>query len=189
MEKDGLDIQSVKLHFDNIVHDLKINCLVDMMKTQLGIQCSRIIRLLLERQALEEQQIGELALIPQKEARKCIFELMQRGLLNWEEAPRKNDFNAKQTFHIWTVDIANLLDYYVQLGYKSILNMKARCRRMEGANKDLNRFRAYESKEYAEATRRNIPGIWRYRKFKAALLTLELTTEQLARTLFLLDVL
>ena len=169
------------------MQDIKFNTLFDLMTRQLGFECVRIAKLILERNGLEEKQIGELALIPPRQTRKWVFELLRKGLLNWVEVPRRSDYHSKQTFHLWTMKLEQVSKYYISLCYKAILNLRNRRKELKRLNKGLDRFEAYNTSKYSEEQRKKIPGMWRYLKYQSALETLDKAWLNVARTILVLD--
>lgn len=110
-----------------------------LVEQQHGKKGARIIRLLEARGALEEKQIGDLVMMPRKEARSKLYSLLKNGLVVWEEAPRRTDFLPSQVYHLWSTNKEKIMTEFVQSSYKAMLNMRIRYRALSQYNKELDR--------------------------------------------------
>ena len=63
---------------------------------------SQLLRLLLHRGPLDEKQVSDLLMIPQKEARLTAFGLLQKGYINVQEVPKRPDHHPQFTFYLFS---------------------------------------------------------------------------------------
>ena len=68
-----------------------------------GPLSARVVRLLLDRAQLEEKQVGDVALIPAKEARALLYKLLAAKVVHLQEIPRKPDHAPMNTYYLWSV--------------------------------------------------------------------------------------
>lgn len=96
------------------------------MQKRFGAPAARIIRLLLHDKRLEEKQVGELALLPAKEARIVLYKLLAAHFIELQEVPRKSDHNPQFTFFLWSVNQEQMFETIVQNLHKGLMNMLIR---------------------------------------------------------------
>lgn len=82
----------------------------------------RLFRILLSQRLVEERQLAKLAMLPGKEVRERLYELLRAGLVALQEVPKSSDHAPSRTIFLWGVpEAAN----YAAPGHSAIFRTAA----------------------------------------------------------------
>lgn len=96
------------VHMQKIVAFLRHATTHAYIQDKFGVPSARIVRLLVEKRQLEQQTIGELALLPSNDARRRLYELFTERLVTLQEVPKRADHNPAFTLYCWSVDVPRM---------------------------------------------------------------------------------
>ncbi|XP_003385389.1 PREDICTED: DNA-directed RNA polymerase III subunit RPC3-like [Amphimedon queenslandica] len=97
----------------------------------------RLFRLLCLKKRLEQKQISDMALIPNKKAKEILYSLLAENFITLQEVPRSNDYAPSRTFHLFSIELNTTTRIVLQRCYKALGNLMT-CRKEEGSkNKRL----------------------------------------------------
>ena len=115
-----------------------------------GAHAARIYHVLERHRHLEQPQIAELSMIPQKDTRICLYRMLQDRLVSFQEVPRRVDHNPGATFFLWTVNARAVRLSLLDQLYKTMFNLYTRRRHEEQNGKELTEQRSESAPEGAE---------------------------------------
>jgi hypothetical protein len=92
------------------------------VQEKFDVNAARVVRLLLERGALDEKSISDLIMLPQKDARTAAFSLLASGVVSIQEVPRRPDHHPQFTFFLF--EAVSSCHSHVTARYKRTLNTK-----------------------------------------------------------------
>jgi len=116
------------IDFDAAIRRIKRRCMLQQVKAEHGLEGLRIVNLLLEKQALEEKQVGDMAMLPPKLARTRLYKLLADGYLILEEAPKKADMHPSFTLFLFRVNEEMMERVVAASALKALLNLRIRHR-------------------------------------------------------------
>ena len=98
-----------------------------------GKWSGRIVELLERHSYLDQQAIGEMAIIPARDARERLYTMYRDKWVDYVEICKRNDYNPSSTYYFWFLDRLKLDVALQESLYKSILNLrKRRVHELEG---------------------------------------------------------
>jgi DNA-directed RNA polymerase III subunit RPC3 len=100
--------------------------LESIIEQKYGVVGCRLFRILLDKKILEVKQLGELAMIPQNEARTLLYKLLQAGIVEIQEVPKFADHAPSKTFYLWRVNLEKVFGVIKEDMYKTVGNLRAR---------------------------------------------------------------
>ncbi|CAM9233123.1 unnamed protein product [Discosporangium mesarthrocarpum] len=125
---------------------MNMGAMVQYMKSKLvkctindryGKESARIFELLLQKKYLEQQHVGEMAMIPAKDARERLYNMLLDRLVAMQEVPKRADRNPSTTFYLWTVRHDQVDHVHLENLYKAMLNMRLRRKFIYDREKEL----------------------------------------------------
>lgn len=81
----------------------RLGLLEAFVKNRFGQPSLRVFRILLAKKMVEERQIAKLSMLPGKEVRERLYQLLRHGLVQMQEVPRSADHAPSRTIFLWTV--------------------------------------------------------------------------------------
>ncbi|XP_048584194.1 DNA-directed RNA polymerase III subunit RPC3 [Nematostella vectensis] len=111
-----------------------IQCVV---QERFGSSALRIFRLLLQKKHLEQKQIGEMAMIPSKDAKELIYKLFTEKFITMQEISRGTDYAPSRTFYLFSVDLKHLSRMLLERSYQTLGNLKSRRQSVLDENRRL----------------------------------------------------
>jgi hypothetical protein len=75
------------------------------IRTTFGTPSARLYRLLRGQRLAEDRQLARLAMMPGREARERLFQLLRVGLVQLQEVPRTADHAPARTIYLWAVKL------------------------------------------------------------------------------------
>lgn len=84
----------------NHIRFLQVEAFVTATYGRPSARCYRIIR---EQKMVEDRHIARLAMMPGKEVRERLFQLLKVGLVQLQEVPRTADHAPARTIFLWTI--------------------------------------------------------------------------------------
>jgi len=97
-----------------------------IVQERFGSRCFRIFRLLLTKKHMEQKQIGELAMIPSKDAKELLYKLFAERFISLQEIPRASDYAPSRTFYLFSVDLQQLSRMLIEKSYQALGNLMTR---------------------------------------------------------------
>ncbi|XP_065834496.1 DNA-directed RNA polymerase III subunit RPC3-like [Oscarella lobularis] len=87
---------------------LRRETIESVVQERFGSRSLRIFRLLLEKKYLEQKQVGELAMVPAREAKELLYRMFAEDFVRVQEIPRTPDHAPSRTFYLFAVDLDEL---------------------------------------------------------------------------------
>ncbi|XP_015236009.1 PREDICTED: DNA-directed RNA polymerase III subunit RPC3-like [Cyprinodon variegatus] len=94
-----------------------------IVQEKFGSRSARIFRLLLRKRHLEQKQVEDFAMIPAKEAKDMLYNLLSHNLVQLQEIPKTPDFAPSRTFYLYTVNQLPTARMLLQNCYKTVANL------------------------------------------------------------------
>ncbi|KAJ3044080.1 DNA-directed RNA polymerase III subunit RPC3 [Rhizophlyctis rosea] len=101
----------------DVVSKLKQRIIENIIVERFGDTHKRIWRLLLMKEKLDEKQVTKMAMVPTKEARRCLFDLHNAGFIFIQDVPRTTDHSPAKTFFLFYVSIPLTVNHLIQSLY------------------------------------------------------------------------
>ncbi|KAI1285900.1 DNA-directed RNA polymerase III subunit RPC3 [Halotydeus destructor] len=101
-------------------------CVTSIVEHRFGGKCARIFRILLAKKRLQQKQIEEIAMLPQKECRELTFMLVREGFVKTLQVPKQADYQPSKTFFVFSVDMDSVVRITMDICKKAIHNAIAR---------------------------------------------------------------
>lgn len=95
--------------------------LESVVRERFGSKPLRIFRLLLLKQLLEQKQVSDMALVPNKEAKEILYSLLAENFVSLQEIPRSADYAPSRTFYLFFVNLQQVARMIVERSYKVCL--------------------------------------------------------------------
>eukprot|EP00299_Pterocystis_sp_00344_P016550 c829_g1_i1.p1 GENE.c829_g1_i1~~c829_g1_i1.p1 ORF type:complete len:417 (-),score=128.82 c829_g1_i1:16-1266(-) len=105
---------------------IKQKSLEAIVLEKFGVMSCRIFRLLLQHHQLEQKQIADFAMLPIKECRERLFQMLKANILSLQEIPKSADRAPSRTIYLWKVQLGAVNDQIVQEMFKTMWNIKKR---------------------------------------------------------------
>lgn len=75
---------------------------------------------------MEQKQLGELAMIPSKDAKELLYKLFAERFISLQEIPRASDYAPSRTFYLFSVDLQQLSRMLIEKSYQALGNLMSR---------------------------------------------------------------
>eukprot|EP01083_Nonionella_stella_P064597 168539_1 len=125
LRPDSTQVHSHAVNLAGIVHEMRLLATQAILKAKFGLIYARIFRLLVEKKQLEDSQVSDLALVPRKQARKCLFEMLQSKFVHLQEIPRSvGDQIPGRTFFLWSAQVEPIFEELIITFYKTWTNLQ-----------------------------------------------------------------
>lgn len=128
------------VNMGNIIEDLKARAIHSIAETRYGTFAARICELLARKKYLDQQKVGEMAILPAKTAREQLYLLQREGWITNIDISKRSDFNVGSTFWFWTLDQANVDRNILEHLHQAAYNLRARRQHEFLQGKDLVEF-------------------------------------------------
>ncbi|KAJ3056234.1 DNA-directed RNA polymerase III subunit RPC3 [Rhizophlyctis rosea] len=110
----------------DVVTRLKQQVIESIIVERFSEDHKRIWRILLMKEKLDEKQVAKFAMVPIKEARRCLFDLHNAGFAFIQDVPRTADHATTKTFFLFYICIRTTSHQLVESGYRTLANLKQR---------------------------------------------------------------
>eukprot|EP00270_Netrium_digitus_P009563 TRINITY_DN2912_c0_g2_i1.p1 TRINITY_DN2912_c0_g2~~TRINITY_DN2912_c0_g2_i1.p1 ORF type:complete len:258 (+),score=101.11 TRINITY_DN2912_c0_g2_i1:40-774(+) len=91
-----------------------------------GAAACRIFRLLLLKKALEQKQVGEMAMVSLKEARELLYNMLKEEFLYLQEVAKTTDHAPQRTIYLWKVNVPTVMMKVLDDMCKAACNLRTR---------------------------------------------------------------
>ncbi|CAM9459227.1 unnamed protein product [Ectocarpus fasciculatus] len=124
----GSDTQNPRyvVNMAKMVQYIRSNLVKCTARDRYGKETSRIMEILLQNKYLDQQQVGEMAMIPPSDARERLYRLLRDRMVSVQEVPKRADRNPNTTFYLWTIKHDQVAQVVLESLYKAMLNMRLR---------------------------------------------------------------
>ncbi len=92
-----------------------------------GPSASRVFKLLLKKQQLEEKQVADMATVPKKMIRRLLHQMMIHGFTLVQDVPRDKLRTPSRMMYVWSVPKSNVCRSIVDSLYFAWVNLSLRC--------------------------------------------------------------
>ncbi|CAM9806513.1 unnamed protein product [Scytosiphon promiscuus] len=135
----GSDPQNPKyvVNMANMVQYIRSNLVKCTARDRYGKETARILEILLQNKFLDQQQVGEMAMIPPGDARERLYRLLRDRMVSVQEVPKRADRNPNTTFYLWTIKHDQVAQVVLDSLYKAMLNMRLRRNFVYSNDKEL----------------------------------------------------
>eukprot|EP00667_Euglena_gracilis_P008772 EG_transcript_8900 len=110
-------------HVMGVLRQQAVAAIIHCKFGQLG---ARVVRVLLDKKLVEDKQLQEIAMAPQKEVRQVVVDMYKSGYIQLQEVPRTNERKPAENFYLWGVDLPQLHAALLDVLYKTTRNLRAR---------------------------------------------------------------
>nr|AOE43189.1 RNA polymerase III subunit [Rostrostelium ellipticum] len=107
---------------------LKQKMVESIIRQKYGDGGLRVFKLLTIKKMLEPKQVAEFAMLPMKDSKTLLFQLMERSIVRLQEVPRSSDHFAARTFYLFYVDYPHVAQQFIEDVLKAIYNTRERLR-------------------------------------------------------------
>nr|XP_033780964.1 LOW QUALITY PROTEIN: DNA-directed RNA polymerase III subunit RPC3 [Geotrypetes seraphini] len=97
--------------------------LESVVQERFGSRCARIFRLILRKRHLEQKQVEDFAMVPAKEAKDMLYQLLSENLVFLQEIPKTPDHAPSRTFYLYAVNTLSSSRLLLQRCYKTVANL------------------------------------------------------------------
>ncbi|CAM9695274.1 unnamed protein product [Choristocarpus tenellus] len=125
------------MNMTSMIQYMKSKLIKCTIRDRFGNESARIFELLLQKKYLEQQHVGEMAMIPARDARERLYAMLKNRMVSIQEVPKRGDRNPSTTFYLWTVRHDQVEQVHLDSLYKSMLNMRLRRRFVYDQEKEL----------------------------------------------------
>ncbi|CAN0125100.1 unnamed protein product [Ectocarpus sp. 6 AP-2014] len=124
----GSDTQNPRyvVNMAKMVQYMRGNLVKCTARDRYGKETARIMEILLQNKYLDQQQVGEMAMIPPSDARERLYRLVRDRMVSVQEVPKRADRNPNTTFYLWTIKHDQVAQVVLESLYKAMLNMRLR---------------------------------------------------------------
>lgn len=103
-----------------------IQSIESVIRERCGSKSLRIFKLLLLKKHLEQKQVEELIMVPSKEAKELLYNLLSEKFVTLQEVPRTADYAPSRTFYLFSVKITQICRMLLDRSYKAQGNLISR---------------------------------------------------------------
>jgi DNA-directed RNA polymerase III subunit RPC3 len=116
----------VYINIHSIIKFIKEKTLHSIACNRFNKWTGRVVRLLLQKKYVEQGKLGEMAIIPSRDARELLYWLYRERWIDYLEISKRNDFNPASTYYFWTLDKKRIIDNILNTNYKAMVNLRLR---------------------------------------------------------------
>jgi DNA-directed RNA polymerase III subunit RPC3 len=98
---------SYTVSLSNVVDFIKRKTIESIVVEKFGFMSCRIFRLLIHHVQLEQKQIAEFSMLPLKDCRERLYQMLKFNFLALQEVPRANERTPSRTLYLWKVRSLN----------------------------------------------------------------------------------
>jgi hypothetical protein len=155
--REGVRFPSVNVNFRAIIDILRRECVLDIASSRYGPKAARVMRLLQAKGQLEQKEVGDLAMLPPKDARAALYMLLKGGMLKLHEISKRPDMAPTNTFFMWSVDMEGACKQLAACVCRALVNLRLRRRAILSRNHSLiQSFQHLDMEAAAEAATSNL---------------------------------
>jgi DNA-directed RNA polymerase III subunit RPC3 len=140
-----------RLNVSNLLDAIRRKYLESLVLEKFGLHSLRIFRLLTFKKMLEQKQVAELALLPMKEARTALYQLLHGDFVQLQEVAKASDHAPHHTFYLFTVRLPQVYAKVRLDMLKSLGNLWAR---RQALLAELEALKPGETRADSRGTRR-----------------------------------
>ncbi|KAI9504711.1 RNA polymerase III subunit RPC82-domain-containing protein [Coemansia spiralis] len=115
-----------RVNFERAAATLRDYCLDSLIHEKFGSMHSRIVRVLRDRQKLDEKSVSTAAMMPIASCRERLHDLVLAGFIDSVEIPRSADRNPSRMFYLWHINPKKQMQTAMRYIYQSIINVLQR---------------------------------------------------------------
>lgn len=112
--------------FQKMAIMLKKEVLETFIAEKHGHYALRLMRIILEKEKVEEKWLANLAFIPQKDVREQLGKLAVQGFIDLQEVPKTNDRMTSRAHLLWFVNEKKCFSLLLKQLYKTAANLRQR---------------------------------------------------------------
>ena len=116
--------KDITINYDDSIRLIKKRCVLKQIESEHGLEGLRIINLLLDLNALEEKEVGDLAMLDPRAVRAKLYALFRCGYLIVEEASRRSDMNPTYSYYIYRAEMKQMEGVVSRSVLKALLNLR-----------------------------------------------------------------
>lgn len=121
-----------------LVESLVKSCLASVVEKRFGYKPLRIFQILLSKKNLHQKVIEDLAMIPPKDSKQIIFNLVKEGFVKTLYYPKSGiDYTYAKTFFFFKIDLDQVVKMTLSRCYKAVHNTIIRKEHEYALNKIL----------------------------------------------------
>ncbi|KAJ2636044.1 RNA polymerase III subunit C82 [Coemansia sp. RSA 1286] len=115
-----------RVNFDRAAAVLRDNALDSLIQEKYGALHARIVRVLRDKQKLDEKTVSQAAMLPVAMCRERLHDLALSGLIDTLEIPRTADRNPSRMFYLWFVNPDKQMRSAMGYIFQGISNLQQR---------------------------------------------------------------
>jgi len=113
----------VQVEYEKIGKRLRLKVFESFVREMWGEKATRIVRILLDKGKVNEEQIARIALMSKKEVQPLLTRLSEASLISLQDVPRGADRTAIRTIYLWYIDLAKTYSVILTSLYKTLANI------------------------------------------------------------------
>ncbi|KAJ2888966.1 RNA polymerase III subunit C82 [Coemansia asiatica] len=115
-----------RVNFERAAAILRDNALDSLIQEKFGALNARIVRVLRDKQKLDEKTVSQAAMLPVAMCRERLHDLALSGLIDTLEIPRTADRNPSRMFYLWFVNPDKQMRSAMGYIFQGISNLQQR---------------------------------------------------------------
>ena len=128
--------QTLRFVPGRLIAEVRMETIEEMIKHRYGKSGRRVFRALAIEGALEDKMIADKCMLDPKTVREKLFALQRDKLVDVQEVPRSHDSQrAVNWFYLWRVQPQQVCERFLEILYKSQLNVLLRLEALEHSKK------------------------------------------------------
>uniref|UniRef100_A0A1B6HFR0 DNA-directed RNA polymerase III subunit RPC3 n=1 Tax=Homalodisca liturata TaxID=320908 RepID=A0A1B6HFR0_9HEMI len=117
----------IEVNMTKAIHILTCNAIDNIVDQRFGAKAARIFRLVRAKKYMEQDQIQQLAMIPDKEAKHLTYKLLQENFLQMQELRKPTvSSGPNKTYFLFHVDLNQVARMVLDTCYKALANSLTR---------------------------------------------------------------
>ena len=125
-EKEAQKDEAYHVPFQKLAVMLKQEALETFIAEKHGHYAMRLMRIIQEKEKVEEKWLANLAFIPQKDVREQLGKLAVQGFIDLQEVPKTNDRMTSRAHLLWFVNEKKCFSLLLKQLYKTAANLRQR---------------------------------------------------------------
>jgi DNA-directed RNA polymerase III subunit RPC3 len=125
------------IDFKKASYWLSIAHIESYIRERHGSRSLRLFKVIMEKNQLEQKQIEDFSMMPSKESKELIYNMLNDGLLTLTELSKTADHASANTIYLFHVDVNKIAVRLLANSYKAMYNLMLKRERLNTDNKRL----------------------------------------------------
>lgn len=125
------------IDFEKALTNLCLSHIESYVREKYDSKSLRIFRVILDKSKLEQKQIEDFSMIPSKECKALVYNMLNDGLLSINELSKTSDHAPSRTYYLFNIDMFQITKKLLENSYKSMENLMIKRAQLTSENKRL----------------------------------------------------